>query len=175
MTLNVAICGIGRIGKIHYYNIKRLNKFYNIKFLLDTEVSEDFEEPIFHPNIMEEMLSKYKIDAIFVCSPTDYHYSCVKKALNLGIHAFVEKPLSTELNEIKELYQIAYEKKLVLFCGFNRRCDPEIVNLRMKYRRGDLGKAEQILIITRDYPYPKKEFIQKSSDFYSDCIIHDID
>ena len=51
--------------------------------MLDTEVSEDFEEPIFHPNIMEEMLSKYKIDAIFVCSPTDYHYSCVKKALNL--------------------------------------------------------------------------------------------
>ena len=49
------------------------------------------------------------------------HGAVVRQLLQAGIHVFVDKPLSEELAEVKELQALAAAKNLRLMVGFNRR------------------------------------------------------
>ena len=62
--------------------------------------------------------------------------------------------LLNNFENIKELYNLAHQNNLILFTAFNKRYDPEIINLYKMYRSGKLGKASQILFISRELPYP---------------------
>lgn len=62
--------------------------------------------------------------AVFVHTPTKTHYQIIKQLLTAGINVYVDKPVSENLVEVEELYQLAAEKKLLLTCGFNRRFAP---------------------------------------------------
>ena len=48
-----------------------------------------------------------KIDACFVHVATKVHGAVVRQLLQAGIHVFVDKPLSEELAEVKELQALA--------------------------------------------------------------------
>ncbi|GEO46577.1 Gfo/Idh/MocA family protein [Companilactobacillus kimchii] len=62
--------------------------------------------------------------AVFVHTPTQTHYQIIKQLLMAGINVYVDKPVSEDLAEVEELYQLAEKKKLLLTCGFNRRFAP---------------------------------------------------
>lgn len=71
-----------------------------------------------------EELIEAKIDACFVHVATKVHGAVVRQLLQAGIHVFVDKPLSEELAEVKELQALAAAKNLRLMVGFNRRFAP---------------------------------------------------
>ncbi len=52
-----------------------------------------------------------KIDACFVHVATKVHGAVVRQLLQAGIHVFVDKPLSEELAEVKELQALAASQK----------------------------------------------------------------
>ncbi|KRK64117.1 putative oxidoreductase (putative) [Companilactobacillus tucceti DSM 20183] len=62
--------------------------------------------------------------AVFVHTPTKTHAAIIKKLLLSGINVYVDKPVSDDIGEVKELYKLAEEKNLLLTCGFNRRFAP---------------------------------------------------
>ncbi|CAJ1193877.1 putative oxidoreductase (putative) [Companilactobacillus paralimentarius DSM 13238 = JCM 10415] len=62
--------------------------------------------------------------AVFVHTPTKTHYQIIKQLLTAGINVYVDKPVSENLAEVEELYQLAEKKELLLTCGFNRRFAP---------------------------------------------------
>lgn len=62
--------------------------------------------------------------AVFVHTPTQTHYQIIKQLLTAGINVYVDKPVSENLAEVEELYQLAEKKELLLTCGFNRRFAP---------------------------------------------------
>lgn len=51
-----------------------------------------------------------KIDACFVHVATKVHGAVVRQLLQAGIHVFVDKPLSEDLAEVKELQALAAAK-----------------------------------------------------------------
>ncbi len=65
---------------------------------------------------IQSILEDDSIDCIFIITPPHSHYSLAKLALESGKHIFVEKPLCTNLNEAKELYDLAEKKGLSLHC-----------------------------------------------------------
>lgn len=65
----------------------------------------------------EEVLDSGMIDVAVIATPTRTHYALAKKALENGLHAFVEKPLAISPAECEELIALAEEKKIVLFVG----------------------------------------------------------
>jgi predicted dehydrogenase len=69
----------------------------------------------------ENLMMESKPDAILVCTPPTLHFPIVKKAAELGIHAFVEKPFTTKLDEAKELDQLYSTKGLVNQVGYVNR------------------------------------------------------
>lgn len=62
--------------------------------------------------------------AVFVHTPTKTHAAIIKKLLLSGINVYVDKPVSDDIGEVKELYKLAEDKNLILTCGFNRRFAP---------------------------------------------------
>ena len=175
--LKIALIGLGRIGNIHYNNLKQLGDKFKIIVLFDINqnLSNKYSEPIYHPSKLTEILASLYIDAVLICSPTEYHYSQIMECLGLGKHVFVEKPVSLSKKEIEVCFNQAEKQNLKLLVGFNRRFDPKIRNLKKKYKQGLLINLQQILVISRDYPYPHQRFIEISGGIFHDCIIHDLD
>ena len=77
-----------------------------------------------------EALIHSEIEACFVHAATKSHGQIVKQLLTAGIHVFVDKPVSENLNEVRELQNIAKKKQLILMVGFNRRFAPLVQKLK---------------------------------------------
>lgn len=76
----------------------------------------------FHQTL-DELIAEKPL-AVFVHTPTQTHFEIISQLLESGINVYVDKPISEELSEVKELYKLAKEKHLLLTCGFNRRFAP---------------------------------------------------
>lgn len=91
----------------------------------------------------EDLESFYKaVDAVYIASPHETHYSYIKSALEHGKHVLCEKPMVLQKNQAEELFSLAKTEKRILFegvktayCpGFNRllgiACSGAIGNIR---------------------------------------------
>lgn len=76
----------------------------------------------FHQTL-DELIAEKPL-AVFVHTPTKTHYEIIKRLLNSKINVYVDKPISENLAEVKELYTLAAKNNLLLTCGFNRRFAP---------------------------------------------------
>lgn len=76
----------------------------------------------FHQTL-DELIAEKPL-AVFVHTPTKTHYEIIKRLLNSKINVYVDKPISENLAEVKELYTLATKNNLLLTCGFNRRFAP---------------------------------------------------
>lgn len=63
----------------------------------------------------DKMLEDSSIDTIYIALPNHLHYAYTKKALLQGKNVVCEKPFMNNLDEAKELVQLAKDKELFLF------------------------------------------------------------
>ena len=70
------------------------------------------------------------IEAAFVHVATAAHGSVIRSLLERGIAVYVDKPISDDLAEVKQLIELADSKGLLLTAGFNRRFAPMIRRLK---------------------------------------------
>lgn len=61
------------------------------------------------------MLERADIDTVYVAVPNFLHFDLCRKALNAGKHVIVEKPMTSNDREARELAALAREKNLFLF------------------------------------------------------------
>lgn len=66
------------------------------------------------------------IEGAMIHSATCSHFALAQKLLLAGVAVFVDKPLSYSLAEVEQLLDLAAQKQLPLFVGFNRRYAPLI-------------------------------------------------
>lgn len=176
--MDIVIFGCGRAGKIHIKNILNDERF-NIKYIVDPVVNQlnlnniDLSEKI----ITDESIvwKDNNIKMVIIASPTIFHYQLIKDSLNNNKNVLVEKPVSSNKEEIIECYNLAKNKNLVLLAAFNRRFDPSLIDVKNRIDNGEIGKVNYALTISRDYPCPTDEYLKISSGLFHDCGVHDID
>ncbi len=61
---------------------------------------------------LDEMFNDPEIDVIYIASPNSFHYQQSKQALLANKHVICEKPLTSTMDELNELLEIAQERKL---------------------------------------------------------------
>ena len=66
-----------------------------------------------------KMIDEESLDFVVVATPTKYHYQMVKYAIEKGLHVFCEKPFSLNVEEGKELVDLAVKKGIVNQVGFH--------------------------------------------------------
>ena len=66
-----------------------------------------------------KMLEVEKLDFVVIATPTKFHYSMVKYALEKNIHVFCEKPFNLTSFEGIELVELAKQKSLINQIGYH--------------------------------------------------------
>lgn len=177
--VKIGIIGAGRIGKVHAKAASNLNGA-KIIWLADP-IAPDLEVTAKSMGIektsknYKDILNDKEVDAIFICTPTDTHYTISMEALNFGKHVFCEKPVDLELVRVKDVKDLVAKTGKKYMVGFNRRFDHNFMAIKENIDKGLIGKLELIQITSRDPEPPPISYVKVSGGLFCDMMIHDFD
>lgn len=170
--IKVGVIGMGRIGKIHFDNLK--NQIENVEVVA---VSDPFlVNEVGVPNISsKELINHSDIDAIVICSPTDTHAGYISQCAQAGKHIFCEKPHDLSIDRVLETLKEVKDSGVSLMLGFNRRFDPNFQKIRSLVQQGEIGDVHLLKITSRDPGPPSLDYLKSSGGMFLDMTIHDFD
>ncbi len=99
--INVCLIGLGSWGKKVLNSIKKVKQIKNIQIIKNRKD--------------KKKILLNDVNWIFVTTPTNNHYSIVKKYLKKKINVFCEKPLTNNPKKDRELFKIANKNKCKLY------------------------------------------------------------
>lgn len=117
--MNVAVIGLGNIGKLHKYVLEKLG--ITVKAICDIEVKKAIGYSGKFYTDYREMLDNEDIDAVHICTPHYLHAEMIIRALENGINVLCEKPLCIELKDIPRIINAEKNSRAILgVCHQNR-------------------------------------------------------
>ena len=168
----IGVIGVGGWGKNH------LRVFYELGLL---SAFCDFDQSrvdlygkkygVHGYTSVNEFLDKADIDGVTVCTPTVTHFDIAKKAMERGLHTFVEKPLTALSSEGEALIDLSIRKKVKFTVGYIERFNPAVIALKDILKSGKLGEP-LLLEFHRENKWPSR--IQDVG-IVVDTSVHDID
>lgn len=167
--LNILLIGLGNMGKIHKRVIEN-NDDTNLFGIVDTSFKKKHEtiNGVEYFNELQLVnLDDGMIDAVVISSTTSTHFEIAEKFLARRIPVLVEKPISTEKNEIKKLINFASDQDTILRCGLI-----EIYNPIFNYiKELNLDDIISIHIYRHSQPAPSQ---RELDNVLFDLTLHDI-
>lgn len=119
----------------------KLNAIYSRKF----ETGQSFGEKYDINNIftdLDEMITSKTIDAVYIASPNSIHFSQAKKFLENKIAVLCEKPLASNLKEVKELIELSKKHNTLLMEAIRTIHNPNYNIIKNNIHR--LGKIRNV-------------------------------
>ncbi|MBM4398848.1 MAG: Gfo/Idh/MocA family oxidoreductase [Candidatus Cloacimonetes bacterium] len=128
--VKIGVVGVGHLGQYH------VKKFLGIPECTlvgvhdknpkrADEISESLKVRTFPT--YDELLDN--IDAIDIAATTTYHYELAKAALLKNKHVFLEKPITSDLEQANELVKLAEARNLLIQVGHIERFNPVILEV----------------------------------------------
>lgn len=77
------------------------------------QISKSYPEILIYRDT-SDLINNLEVDAVVIATPVFSHYKLAKEALLAGKHVLLEKPMTSSVDESKELIDIAKRKNLVL-------------------------------------------------------------
>jgi|TARA_B100001105_G_scaffold149643_1_gene120038 myo-inositol 2-dehydrogenase/D-chiro-inositol 1-dehydrogenase len=177
--IKIGIVGLGRIGKVHLFNIQQLISGASVIAACSrSEKSLEYAKKHSVKGLFtsfDDMLSEGGIDAVIIASPTALHFEHLKLAIAAGKHIFCEKPIDLSIENVKEIKSLLDATPVKFMVGFNRRYDPNVLKIKKELNEGRLGAPQSVKIISRDPGPPPMEYIKTSGGLFLDMAIHDFD
>ena len=106
------------------------------------EFSKEFDTKAFYS--YESLLDEKDLGAIYIPLPNSMHYEWINKALNKNLHVLVEKSMTCEFEEVKELNNLAKQKGLVLIENFQFRFHSQLQFIKELVDSGKIGELRNI-------------------------------
>jgi predicted dehydrogenase len=131
--VRIGVFGVGHLGKIHVKLLKEIPG-YEIVGFFDPD-DNNAEKAITEYGIKRFDSAKKLIeqsDAIDIVSPTTTHFAIAHDAIKKFKHIFIEKPLSTDLEEARQLVSLVDEARIKAMVGHVERFNPAILGLNKK-------------------------------------------
>ena len=176
-VLKFAVFGAGRMGTIHLQN---LYNFENVQLvgLCDPykDNISDIAKKFGTTNLTEEeIFLNNDIDAVVIASDASTHFNLIKRAIEAGKHIFCEKPIDTDLANVKKIYQLSKSSSLKIGIGFHRRFDKSFFNLKQRIDAGEIGKVDTVIINSKDPYWSMPKDSKGSYVLIKEMMIHDLD
>ncbi|CAM3931428.1 Gfo/Idh/MocA family protein [Lederbergia lenta] len=144
--IKVAVVGVNNIGKLHclYYKENQEVEFIAVCDLnkdLANTVANDYNVKAYTD--ISEMLQKEDIDVVSIATGGkengSHHYEPAMIAIENGKDVLVEKPLSNNIEEAREMVAFARLKGVRLACNLNHRFVPTAYRAKEWIEKGELG------------------------------------
>ncbi len=128
--VEVGVIGVGHLGKHHVGKFQALTEcrlvgIYDKNPQRASEISSAYQVKAY--DSYEDLLND--VDAIDIAATTSYHYELAKPALLKGKHVFLEKPITSTLQQAEELLELAEKKGLFIQVGHIERFNPVILEV----------------------------------------------
>lgn len=165
--IKAGLVGAGHLGKIHLKLLNQSEKYNLVGFFdSDTENGKKIEAELGYKYFdnLDELLSQ--IDMLDIVTPTLYHFEYAKKAIDRGLHFFIEKPITQTLEQAEEIIRLCREKGIKAQVGHVERYNPAFIATK------DFIKDPMFIEIHR-----LAEFNPRGTDVsvVLDLMIHDLD
>jgi predicted dehydrogenase len=108
------------------------------------------------------------VDAISIAAPTHLHRSIALAAIGRGVHVLVEKPITSSVEEGREIIAAARRAGVTLMVGHVERFNPAVQAIKEAIREEDILS----IAITRVGPFPPR---MSNVGVVIDLAVHDID
>jgi predicted dehydrogenase len=165
-ALRLAIVGFGKMGRLHLNAWRRL-EHVSIAALIDIDPAkaDGANGTPFRTNC-DGLIGE--IDAAIIATPTAWHYDCALPLLEAGIHCLVEKPVATELQQVRELTATAAGARALLAIGHSER-----FNNGIQDAQAALSKDATRIHVLR--MLPARGGVEMNIDVVQDLMVHDLD
>ena len=163
--LNIAVIGAGHLGEFHIKLLKS-SKLFNLIGFFDpnkSRVKEIIDK--YNINFIEIDKISSLVDAVIISTPTSFHYETAVKFLNNKKHVFVEKPITSTIEQANKLIEIKKNNKLIGQVGHVERFNSAFLNIKNALN-------PMFIESHRLSSYPSRG---TDVSVVSDLMIHDID
>ena len=164
--IKAGIVGVGHLGEIHLKLILKSNLYTLTGFFdPDKERSENISNKYNIKSYKDYKDLCEDIDAVIICTPTLFHHEIAKFFLNNLKHVFIEKPITTNINQANELVSIKKKNRLIGQVGHVERFN------------GAFIEVEKILNPMFIESHRLSHYPERGTDVsvVLDLMIHDID
>lgn len=142
MVTKLCLVGAGSIGRRHLRLLAEREDValcvVELNAQCKTAVSQEFPQMPFFDS-MEAAITDGGYGAVIIATPHRTHAPLAIKALELGVHVFVEKPMSDSLEDCVALLNAAKKSDKVVSVGFMFRFDPFVQKVKEIIDSGRIG------------------------------------
>lgn len=135
MTLKVALCGCGGMGRRHLQGMKRLQNVGHLSFDLVATCdlfpeaatgAADLAEDLLgqRPDTYTDLADLRNVDAVILTTSPETHEPLGVAAMEMGMHVLVEKPMTLTVSQGRRLVETARRTGRTLAVAENYRRDP---------------------------------------------------
>jgi len=152
--VRLGIIGMGNIGQHHhgYLSAGKISRA-ELVAVSDAVVSKlDRYKPLKVFSDGEELIRSGLIDAVIIATPHFQHTTLGIAALDQGIHAMVEKPISAHKADAERLIATHQKNPKTVFAGmFQLRAEPRYLKIQKLIQNGELGDVVRMSWIMTDW------------------------
>lgn len=94
-----------------------------------------------------DLLGQCRPDVLAIFTPHRSHYRLALDALQAGCHVFIEKPLSTNVQEAVDIANLARARGRTVAVGHQFRLMPSLVEARRRLAAGAIGRLRLVVAL----------------------------
>lgn len=163
-TIKMGIVGLGRdtqafINEAEFVSNINVNRIYANDFLKLKAFTKEHETIKYGHDNYDEFLDT-SIQAVYIDTALEEHYTLIKKALEAGKHVLCENPLALDKGELKELLSLAKKEKRLLLSALKTAFLPAFNQLLKEVDTGVIGEVKEVRA-TRTSLYKEKKYTDK--------------
>jgi predicted dehydrogenase len=163
----IGVVGVGHLGEYHVQKYRAMEGV-GLVGVVDTdpdraaEIAQRYDTRVY--GSLEEILGE--VDAVSLAVPTESHFFVAKEILSRGVHLLIEKPITYNESDAKNLIEMARKKKLVLQVGHVERFNPAVMKMESLLTKPIFIESHRMNLFT---------VRGTDVDVVLDLMIHDLD
>jgi len=172
--LNVAVIGVGSMGKNHARIYSELD---NVNLIAVSDTNEELAKTVsekykckFYTDY-KDMLNNEKIDIASIVVPTEHHKQVALDVIDRKINILLEKPIASTIDDAKKIIEQSKKNNVKMMIGHIERFNPVITELKKRLENNELGKIFMI-DMNRVGPFPERI---RDVGVVIDLAVHDLD
>jgi len=140
----IAVIGLGGIAQVVHLPV--LTKLGNVEISAVADINKNRLKTVSEKFSIARQFTDYKellatqdVDAVIIATPTNTHSEIAIECLKAKKHVLIEKPISRNLAEAKEINAVAKRNKKQVMIGMNLRFRPDAMLMKSLVSSGELG------------------------------------
>lgn len=166
--IRVGAIGCGRVAQAHLAAIENLKADVELIGVSDAEEEKAKEAQRrwgarYHSRQYEDILKDREIEAVVIALPNHLHHPVTIQAAESKKHILVEKPMALNINQARDMVEVAKRNGVTLMVGQSRRFSDGVFKLQKNLP--EIGKLFRIQVsFLVNFPAPPTDWWKRSEE-----------